>query len=291
MSNNQPQILTLLAILAIAIAFGILVMTLTGFCHDVNLDEDGGHFYDDLGVYHFHNKDGTYELNVGESYDPFIGPWIYTAIPGFDTPDERGCKRTVKDAFSIYTGGEVKEEKLLVDDIEDALPSSSKHNLVWNVGFIAPYSRDSISKLVDDSPDLWVNRNPYFYGIFTFTANQASKATIHFGYSSYDSSVRAWFNGKEAYRTACQENIYSALVVNEKLINEDAFPFIAQVMIREGKNTIVVKSGLYDRDWWFQCGIIPHNPLTQIEVNILYREGKVVGPKTIRWANLKARTH
>lgn len=245
---------------------GCIALIGSVYAHDDVLDNDGGHFYEPMGAYHFHTEDGLYEPNPDEApANTLVGPWVFTVIP---SEDSGYSENIMKDALSSFTDGALTETALKKNGIDTSVHKGLGWRLDWEIGFLKednPTCGHNIPEIAGHLAVLNGNSN-YFYAVIKFSADRFARTTIHMHFRE---TARAWLNGIEFFRS------------REQREGDEGIPEYPQAMIREGENLIVVKVG---RGWnncgcaptWFvTVGLKPHSP-TRITIPIVYDDGEVI---------------
>ena len=251
----------------------IIVLSLTVFIVPVNAhegpkDTNGGHFYEEIGRYHFHKADGSYEPSITEKPENhFVGPWIFTVVKGDGLVSSEPF-HTAKDALAKLTNNEFTERNLAKYGRLPGQQIGFGYKLDWEVGFLPednPVCQHNIPEIAGHLASF--RGSDYFYGVFNFTASESVRASLHL---EYVRTARIWINGIEIYITNSND-----------FRPPPPVPEVAQLPIKKGNNLLVVKIGRGGSNcgnaprWLLWIGLKPHKPI-RINVDLIYRNGSVV---------------
>lgn len=253
------------------VVFVVLTLSVIAQAHEAKLDGDGGHL-EDLGFYHFHNEDGSYEQSPAEIPDVIVGPWVFTVIPA--EVDTRDSVHIREDALAAYTDGTLTETSLAGSGIEARDYEGIGWRVDWEIGFLKEKNRPCQHNIPEVAGHLaLLEGGNYFYAVLKFQSTHTTKSSIHL---NYNANARAWLNGVEFLHSPL-DMWGNAFGIGD---DEEFPPEYPQALVRKGENLLVVKVGRGDNNcgnapmWYVTCGIQPHET-ADIQPVGFYQDGKL----------------
>ena len=253
----------LILIIAVLLAFGFNTLA-----HEAELDEDGGHFYEARGMYHFHTDDGLYVPDPEEApANTLVGPWVFSVIPSETKSYE--SKNILEDTLAFYTDDALTETELASVGVNPSVHKGHGWRLDWEIGFLKEHNAWCDRNILEIAGHLSTySSSNFFYAVLKFNATEAAKTTI---YLESLATARAWLNGEEFLRSHRKGDVEPDAA--KQWPSERP-----QAMIREGENLLVVKIGRGPgcnwTNWFVTVGLKPHTP-TRITVPFVYEDGGV----------------